>query len=253
MINSDMFRINDVWVAVSLLTRLPAPEPDWQDDAPAARSAWAFPLAGLVVAVIAGCVSHLLLWAGLGAGIVAGLALAMMVMITGAMHEDGLADCADGFWGGWDKDRRLRIMKDSSIGTYGVMALGLVVGLRWMALAYLFGAGWVFGPLIAAAMTSRSAMTWVMHLLPHARDDGLAVQTGRPNQKVALAATVLSVVVCFALIGLGTFAVALVAILAAGLVAGTARRKIEGQTGDVLGATQQVTDVLVLCVLTLLI
>ncbi len=72
---------------------------------------------------------------GLGSGIVAAMVLAAQAMITGAMHEDGLADTADGLWGGWDKARRLEIMKDSHIGTYGVMALILTVLVRWSALA----------------------------------------------------------------------------------------------------------------------
>lgn len=253
MTKSDTFHLNDIWIALSLLTRLPAPEPDWQDDTPAARAAWAYPIAGVSVAILAGVAAHALLWAGLNASLVAGFALAILTISTGAMHEDGLADCADGFWGGWDKDRRLRIMKDSSIGTYGVMALVLSVGLRWMALALLFDGGWVLAPLIASAVASRSAMTWVMHLLPHARDDGLAVQTGRPGAQAVYASTALSAVLCLVLTGFGTLAIVLAAGLAMGLVSGIARRKIDGQTGDVLGATQQVSDVFVICVLTLML
>ena len=253
MTKTDTFQLNDIWIALSLLTRLPAPKPDWQDDTPAARAARAYPVAGFAVAGLAGLVAHGLLWAGLDASLVAGLVLALMAMATGAMHEDGLADCADGIWGGWDKNRRLKIMKDSNIGTYGVIALVLSFGLRWMALSFLFEAGWVLAPLLASAVASRSAMTWVMHLLPHARDDGLAVQTGRPHAPAVYASTLISVVLCLMLTGMGTLLILAAAGFATGFVAGVARRKIDGQTGDVLGATQQVNDMLILCALTLML
>ena len=138
--------------ALALMTRLPARAPG----ARRAAAAWAWPLAGALVAGLAGLAAALALWLGLSAAVAAGLALAVQIALTGALHEDGLADCADGFWGGMERARRLEIMHDSRIGTYGVLALVLGLGLRWALLAGLFAAGHVIAPLLAAAALSRA-------------------------------------------------------------------------------------------------
>ena len=88
-------------------------------------------------------------------GVVAALVLGVEAAATGGLHEDGLADCADGFWGGRDKARRLEIMKDSRVGSYGVLALGIVLLARWAALTALLGAGQWGAIVAAAAMESR--------------------------------------------------------------------------------------------------
>lgn len=237
---------NDLLIAVGLLTRLPFPQPVWPEADCPARAAWAYPLAGLIVATLSGLVSWCLLNAGLPAAYCAGAALAIMVLSTGAMHEDGLADCADGFWGGWDRERRLKIMKDSSSGAYGVSALILSYGLRWTALAALFAQGWVFVPLIVAALTSRVGMVWCMTILPNARADGLSSTTGRPPLIAAAIASIWAIVAC--LVGFGVTGIVLVIVaLAATMVWSlVAMRKVEGQTGDVLGATQQICEITVL-------
>ncbi|MFT7596440.1 MAG: adenosylcobinamide-GDP ribazoletransferase, partial [Paracoccaceae bacterium] len=131
------FAVSDVAVAFVLLTRLPLPTLPDHAFARQAHAAWAFPLVGLVVALLAGGMGWAALRLGLPASIAAGLVLGAQIMLTGAMHEDGLADTADGLWGGFNADRRLEIMKDSAIGTYGVLALILSLGLRWAALTLL--------------------------------------------------------------------------------------------------------------------
>ena len=132
----------DIKVAFALLTRLPTPAVK----APVgAEAAWAYPVAGIGLAVLAGCVAHLALWLGLGATIAAALTLGALAFMTGGLHEDGLADSADGLWGGWTRERRLEIMKDSQIGAYGVLALVFTITLRVLALSALFSQGLVFG------------------------------------------------------------------------------------------------------------
>ena len=84
------------------------------------------------------------------------------LIITGAMHADGLADCADGFWGGWTIERRLAIMKDSHIGAYGVIALILIIGLQWQIIAALMQAEIAFIALISAAVLSRSPLPLII-------------------------------------------------------------------------------------------
>ena len=183
-------RAADILLALVLLTRLPLPHLPKAAFKRQSAAVWAFPLAGLAVALPACLVAALALSLGLPPMVAAGLALAVQILLTGAMHEDGLADTADGFWGGFDKARRLEIMKDSQIGTYGVLALILGLGLRWMALAALLETA---GPwlLVGLAALSRAAMPVLMHGLPNARQAGLSHGVGRPGKlPVALGALI---------------------------------------------------------------
>ena len=236
----------DLPAAIGLLTRLPVPVDMDRAQARGAAAAWAYPLAGLVVALAQIVVAALCLWLGLTPAIAAAVVLLTAIVITGAMHEDGLADCADGFWGGWDRDRRLEIMKDSRIGAYGVIALILWLILRWSCLSVLLaGPGWA-GALVAVAMVSRAGMVALMAALPHARPGGLSRSVGRPTARTAGLAALLALVGSLASLGLGALGFAVLMAGAAGLCGLIARAKIGGQTGDVLGATQQVGEVVLL-------
>ncbi|MDU8927498.1 adenosylcobinamide-GDP ribazoletransferase [Alisedimentitalea sp. MJ-SS2] len=239
-------QLGDIPVALSLLTRLPIRlEPEAYGRG--ARTTWAWPLVGAVVAMLAAILAKIVLTLGLPAPIAALLALSLMVIVTGAMHEDGLADVADGFWGGPDRARRLEIMKDSRIGAYGVIALILSLGLRGLALVSL-GAALIPG-LFVSALLSRAAMAHVMQALPNARDTGLSHSTGRPGTAaVALAAGISGFLALLISGWAGVWAIlaTLVAMLACAAIA---RAKIGGQTGDVLGATQQITEIAVLLAL----
>ncbi|WP_415402406.1 adenosylcobinamide-GDP ribazoletransferase [Tateyamaria sp. SN3-11] len=168
-------RLWDVPAALVLLTRLPLPALPDHAFAHGARAVWAYPLVGLVVGLIACGIAAVATALGLPAMIVAGLSLATLVLLTGAMHEDGLADTADGLWGGHDRDRRLEIMKDSRMGAYGVLALIVVMGLRWLGLTEVTWTG-----LITAAVVSRAMMPPLMLALPHARMSGLSHSVGAP-------------------------------------------------------------------------
>ena len=237
---------SDVPAALGLLSRLPVRVDVERATARGARAAWAYPLAGLVLALLAAGVAQIALWLGVQAPIAAGLALACLVLTTGAMHEDGLADAADGLWGGWDKVRRLEIMKDSRIGAYGVLALILGLGLRWQALAIAIDHGLLWPALIATAMLSRAMMVPLMARLPHARDTGLSRSVGRPEiatSRIAEGIGLGAALLCFGLAGLWLIVGALAAATACALIA---KAKIGGQTGDILGATQQVTEITLL-------
>lgn len=256
MENSDIrsFRAADIWVALGLLTRLPLPARAWDARRAPALAAWAYPLAGLMVAAIAGAAGALALWLGTPPGFAAALVLACLSLLTGAMHEDGLADSADGLWGGHDAARRLEIMKDSHIGAYGVIALIASFALRWSALSALLAADQLWGAILVTAVTSRAAMVAVMHALPHARETGLAHMTGRPGRAAVFLATGLAAAACLSGFG-GAGIMLLLTSLAAALACGAiAKTKIAGQTGDILGATQQVSEIALLgtiCALTL--
>lgn len=240
-------RAGDVATAIALLTRLPVRARFERG----AHAAWAYPLAGLVVALLAAVPTAVGLALGLPQALAAMIWVAVCVILTGAMHEDGLADCADGFWGGWDKARRLEIMKDSQIGSYGVIALCLSLMARWWAVgailtnSVLRDTSWLL-PLLAVAILSRAVMPALMATLANARDTGLSHAQGRPARETAAIAAVLAIVAVVLTTGASAFALIFIAALTALACAAIARSKIGGQTGDVLGATQQLTEITLL-------
>src|SRR5262249_8153233 len=143
----------DLQVALGFLTRLPVGAVGSLGNA-----AWTFPLVGLIVGVLAALVFAIARGLSLPHEIAAILAVATAIALTGALHEDGLADTADGFGGGVERWQRLAIMRDSRIGSYGVIALVMSVLIRVEALAALPGPGRVAAALIAAHALSRAAL-----------------------------------------------------------------------------------------------
>jgi adenosylcobinamide-GDP ribazoletransferase len=238
-----LLHLADPALAIGLLTRLPVSVDMETTKKRGAAAAWAFPLAGLVVGGIAALVQALMLWMGLSPAMATAIALGVMILLTGAMHEDGLADCADGFWGAWERDRRLEIMHDSRIGAYGVLAIALFVILRWQGLTEI-----VFSPLMlpALAMLSRAAMVALWTALPPARPDGLARSIGRPSPRTAVLAILLGLAGAFVLIGPSALLAAAAMLAGTAVTGAVALRKIGGQTGDVLGASQQTSEVAML-------
>jgi adenosylcobinamide-GDP ribazoletransferase len=238
--------LHDCKVALAFLTRLPVgPARPWRA-ADLAASAPLFPLVGALIGLAGAIAYALAARLGLPPWPAAGLALATTVWLTGALHEDGLADVADGFGGGRTRDDKLRIMRDSRIGTYGALALVLAVLARAGALAALAEPAAVGAALVAAGAVSRAALPAVMAGLPQARAGGLAAQAGRPHPLRAAAAALIAALLALALLG-GAAAVALaLGALGALAVALLARRQIGGSTGDVLGAVQQIAEIGVL-------
>lgn len=185
------------------------------------------------------------------------LAVAALVVTTGALHEDGLADCADGFWGGATKARRLEIMQDSRIGTYGVLALVLAVLGKVALLAELLAAGTATATfaLVAAAVAGRTVALYPWVGLPNAREGGLAAAMGRPTPATFRRAVLLGLGVTAALLlwrsPSGFVIAAVAAALAAKAVASLADRKIGGHTGDVIGAAVVLGDLTYLAAFTM--
>lgn len=239
--------IHDIPVAFSLLTRLPVVVDHERAGLRGAQAAWAYPLVGLVLGLIAGGVGWGLMAAGVNAGVVAVFVIATQVVLTGALHEDGLADMADGM-GGFTRERRLEIMKDSRIGAYGAIALVLALLVRHAGLASLTGAEL---PLALAALGagSRSLMVALMAGLPNARPGGLSAAAGKPPFSavmVALGVGIGSSLIAFGWFGMVVFLLMAMAALAVALLA---KNRFGGQTGDVLGATQQASEIIGLAVL----
>ncbi|GGE19154.1 cobalamin-5'-phosphate synthase [Gemmobacter megaterium] len=231
----------DIRGAFGLLTRLPLGGPGR-----GAAGCWAWPVAGALVGALAAAAGWGALWAGLPPGWAAALALAVQAAATGALHEDGLADTFDGLMGGRDPARRLEIMRDSRIGTFGALALMLVILARWSALVVLLPVA----PLavIGIAALSRACMAVLMAALPPARLDGLSRLIGRPS--AAAAALAVGVGGALALVSLPDVrALPVVLIALAGMLLALgrwARARIGGQTGDILGAAQQLAEALAL-------
>ena len=236
-----LWLVSDIASAFGLLTRLPWPQTAHHRP----HAAWAWPLVGAVVGALVAGSGWLAGMLGLSPALAAALALIVGVFATGALHEDGLADCADGFFGGWTPQRRLEIMKDSHIGSYGTLALLLTGLARWSALAALFEAG-AFGAVVVAAMLSRAPMAAIIATLPNARKSGLSQSVGRPPRGAALMAVAFALTGA-ALLGPPGAGMALAAATGALSVAALARARIGGQTGDVLGASQQIAELCALC------
>lgn len=221
--------IAQIQLVVMSLTRFPAGR--IAGDVPTlAQSAWAFPLIGLLVGGVGALPLLLAQGFGLSPHIAAGLSLIAMALATGALHEDGLADFADSF-GTADRGRKLAIMRDSRIGSYGVLALILIVGLRWAAIEET-----PVLALLCATVVSRAIVPFALHLLPSARPSGLgAVAAGRVS--LAHLWIVGAIAIGFAgLLGFAGLIAAGIAAMGAMVVAGIAMRALGGQTGDVLGA-----------------
>ena len=240
----------DISQAIGLLSRLPMRLAPRDENRSIAASAWAWPLVGAGLGLLAGLCGLIITAFGAGPGIAAGVTLAATMMLTGALHEDGLADTADGLWGGQDRDRRLEIMKDSRVGTYGVLALCLSTLIRWSALTALFQVGWILAPLIAVGALSRLPMAMILANLPNARGAGLAASTGQPEGQTIAIAIAITLSVGLLFIGWNAIPALFWVAIATIALAALAKSKIGGQTGDILGASHQLAEIAVLASLT---
>src|SRR5689334_5986270 len=242
-------RTEEFKASLAFSTRLPLLPAMSQTAKAVANAAWAFPVAGLVVGLIGALVYVLAHRLGLPAWPAAALSVAATLVVTGALHEDGLADTADGFGGGDTRQSKLDIMRDSRTGAYGVCALVLSLLLRIGALASFADAAALVWALLASHCAARAAMVILMWLLPPARSDGLSHDAGSPaGESAAVAATIALVVLLFCLHPLHGVIAALALLVAVALLAWLAMRQIDGQTGDVLGATEQVGEIVILLV-----
>jgi adenosylcobinamide-GDP ribazoletransferase len=214
-----------------------------------AQASWSFPVAGAVVGGIGALVYWLADGLNLDPILSAILAVAATLVVTGALHEDGLADTADGFGASASRERKLDIMRDSEIGTYGASALILSFMLRVGAVVSLADPGLAAAALIAAHAGARATLPVFMRIVPNARQDGLSAIAGEPPQRSALMALLLGLLALLLCLGLGaTFIAALLLACAIGLMAWLCVTQIGGQTGDVLGTLEQVSEMLILLV-----
>jgi adenosylcobinamide-GDP ribazoletransferase len=225
--------------ALRLLTILPIPGREYKLSADALS--W-FPTVGLLLGAIQFFFLNLLLKLGTPTLAAAAITLALQVLLTRGFHLDGVADAADGLGGGYTKERALEIMKDSSVGAFGSMAIGLTLLIKWSLIASLIDHGLASGILLAA-LYSRAAIVFQSLLWPYARPSGTAaimVQKASSQHLLIATATALLIGLCF----IGFKAISLL-----GMVYGVTwlwgaycKRRVGGITGDLLGATNEIAE-----------
>lgn len=243
--------------AIRFYSRLPVPALPFETDPHAVPDfravAQVLPLAGLILGLIPALVLLGALALDLGPWLAAALSVAAMTIATGGLHEDGLADTADGFGGGATPERRLAIMRDSLIGSFGASALILAFTLRIAALATLadrLTAGQTALAVLVIASLSRTAGLMPLVLLDSARRDGASYAVGRPTREILWWAGALSAGIAFGLgLAAGLSLPGLLLMIGLSGLAGLAltrlaARLIGGQTGDVVGAAQQTAEIL---------
>ncbi len=237
--------IQDFLLALSFFTRTPLGKTRDFGDRTLAQVAWAFPLVGALIGALMAGVYLLLLYFGVAHNPSAWLTIGFSVLLTGGLHEDGLADMADGLAMGRDRQQKLAIMRDSRIGSYGALALVIMLAVRANAMAsfgYETYTIWVF---IGVSAASRTCLVVMMHLLPPARTDGLFANAGKPSCTHTLIAITIT-----ALLLVGTVHSIILSVLALAalfaIIARISRIHFGGLTGDILGALQQLSEVLLL-------
>jgi adenosylcobinamide-GDP ribazoletransferase len=239
--------VNGFLGAVSFLTRVPTGTGARRPEELAGFVPW-FPVVGAgvglaVAAIYAGSRAFLPPLPAASLAVVAGIAL------TGAFHEDGLGDTADAFGGHHDRDATVRILKDPRLGTFGVLAVAASLLLRVGAVAALAPAA-ALAALPAAHALSRAVAVATMTALPAAGDTGLgATYVLALSRRRALTGAAAGLALALALLGVAALWAAAAAALAAFLLGRLAVRRIGGVTGDVLGAIQQLGEILVLLAL----
>ncbi len=237
----------DFRLATGFLTRLPVGASPVSGNL--AQASRAFPLVGVLVGGISALVYAIAINLGLTSLLGAGLALAASLMVTGALHEDGLADLADGLGARGDAAAKLAAMRDSHIGVFGTAALVLDLVLCIIAVGAIALPGEAAAALIAAHAGSRALLPLVMQRFAPARSDGLAAGAGRPSQATALVALGLGAIVLLLMEGPARAILGAAAGCLALLLAPLARRMLGGITGDVLGAIEAIARLAILLAL----
>ena len=246
-------RVGDLLLATQFFTRLPVPIDRDTGERPLAEAAWAFSLVGCIIGVAGGATASLA--SDLPSYAAALLAVVVMCAVSGGLHEDGLADCADGMWGGVSPQQRITIMRDSKTGVFGVIAIVTVISLKTAAISNLLSVGGGLAAalaIVAAASASRGFLPIIMRAFPVAAETGRAVEAGSPTTQDVIVGGIISIFITFTMIGFNTSINGLiVGSLLAGGLGYLAVKRLGGHTGDVLGAQQQILETAILLAATL--
>lgn len=234
----------DMATAFQFLTRLPLRQLPY-DEGALSRSAKFFPLVGLLIGIL-GSLVYMWLVHHLPAVIAVLLTLGFLVLATGALHEDGLADAADAFGGGWNREQILAILKDSRIGTFGTLALLISTALRLLLLANLplnhFAAYLISGQVLCrwTALPLGYALPPARETSPHSQGARIARQISGASLVFGSVATVLIVTYALRWAAWCPVAASVIVTLLSGLYYW---RRIRGVTGDCFGATNQLAEI----------
>ncbi|MEP4477093.1 MAG: adenosylcobinamide-GDP ribazoletransferase [Lentilitoribacter sp.] len=251
---SYLMHIDKLAQAIGFLSRYPVPSKFFQDDdGSMTETSGYYVIAGVLIALPFASIAVILAAFDINSMLIAAILVASLAFATGGLHEDGLSDCVDGFWGSSQKDKILVIMKDSRLGTYGTLALIFSILIKFVALTLILdhlNAFPAFIAILVASGCSRGVMVWHWSELPAARDDGVAASVGEPSTK-ALQLIMISITVlgAISIIFTGFLATSLAVIFAAAIsyyFTKLSDDKIDGHTGDTIGATQQLSEIAIL-------
>jgi len=238
--------MDDLLFAIIFLTRVPVPAGAAAKSQPLATAMRVFPLAGAMIGAVGGLVFVLASLLGAPNLLCGFLALAALVILTGGLHEDGFADIADGFGGGYERQRKMDIMRDSRVGTYGGAALMLSIAIRAVAAGSMEPLD-ALAAMIASAALGRGLIPISMTLYLSARSDGVGASSGYPTESSTWTSILLALLIALLALGPGEgFLCFIVGVVGVCGLAAFAKRQIGGYTGDVLGAGAQLVDILVL-------
>lgn len=238
----------DTLTALAFFSRVPVrPAPTSFD---LRRTAGAWPAAGAILALAPAILFLLASALQIAPTVGALLALATMAFLTGGMHEDGLADTADGFGGGATRERKLELMRDSRLGTFGALALLFAILIKATAIGAIGISPWRGAlAIVCAAIFSRALALWHWSATMPARPDGMAASAGRPDSDSLAVAAIAGLAAAILLLIAFKFAALLallLAVVAIQLFSKLCAAQIAGHTGDTIGAAQQIGEALLL-------
>ncbi|MBU0675515.1 MAG: adenosylcobinamide-GDP ribazoletransferase [Proteobacteria bacterium] len=237
--------MNALFAAIRFLTILPLPGKRGNAECDLVSSLWFFPVVGILVGTVV-AVTSLGLAPFLPKGLNALLAVGLLLAVSGGLHLDGLADCADGFFSSRPRARILEIMRDSHVGVMGVVALFLVLGAKWVAIGELPLAQ-MGKALFLAPVAGRCSMVMMMAILPYARSEGglATLFYSARSRGPALWSAVVLICVSWASGETGLWSIGAVLLTLLCFVV-FCSRKIGGATGDTLGACSELAETAVL-------
>ncbi|MDH3973964.1 MAG: adenosylcobinamide-GDP ribazoletransferase [Deltaproteobacteria bacterium] len=237
--------MRDFLTALGFLTLFPHPQYDDFEGKDLGCSMAAFPLVGLFLGIIL-VISDFILSSFLPEGLTNILLIALLVILTGGLHLDGFMDTLDGIGGGNNREKILAIMRDSRVGAFGAIGIIFLVIIKWEALNSL-GSDVKTTALLLMPLISRWAMALLTHISPYARAEGLGrpFADGLTRERIyfALASTL---VISLFLFGFKGIVIVFIIIILSFVLAGWFRNKIGGITGDVIGAWNELAELLVL-------
>jgi len=234
--------LNDLKVALAFLTRIPI---NHGPQISLRRSAVLFPLIGAFIGLIGGLVFYLSS-AILPPLVSASISILVTVAITGAFHLDGLADICDGLIGGWNREERLKILKDSRHGTYGVAAISLQLILQVCLLSALSPRDGLF-TLIVLHTLSRVVPIFLMLIPATSGHDGMGASVSREiGAREPLVGSLITVLLIAPIMGLNFLLLSVILFLTLSIFALWVIRKIGGMVGDAFGAGEQISETMIL-------